>query len=366
MPGEGRSLVVVDADDTLWSTQPLYDSARAECRHLVEGVGISGDAWDSTQRAIDSRNLITMGLSKERFPKSCVEAYRQLAGSNAQSALADEISRAAEQVFLDGAYVSQGTAEALSTLGEDNRLVLLTQGDAEVQLDRLAKSRLGGLFADVVVVDRKSREAFEYILRHDGRPAALCWSVGNNLDVDILPARGLGMQTIWFKGLLDTQPWSPTSVERTIAPRGVLSANSMSEVQETIESHSISQMNAIRIKELASSVRPAWSAETSASEDWTPERPSLGQCAVTSLIVQDALGGELLRTTVGGVSHYWNRLADDTEVDLTSDQFDVFEFGSEPQVRDRDYVLSFPVTKARYNRLQQTLATPEGAELSYF
>ena len=77
---------MMDADDTLWSTQPLYDSARVECRRLVEQAGFSGDEWNSLQRKISSRNLITMGLSKKRFPKSCVEAYQQLAGDNAQPA----------------------------------------------------------------------------------------------------------------------------------------------------------------------------------------------------------------------------------------------------------------------------------------
>lgn len=243
-------------------------------------------------------------------------------------------------------------------------MVLLTQGDAEVQLKRLAASGLSEWFSEVIVVDRKSREAFEYVVRHDGRPAALCWAVGNNLDIDILPARGIGMQTIWFKGFINTRPWSPISVETEVTPRGVICADSVSEAREAIEAHSISQPNAIRIKELASAIRPARSAETSADEAWTLERPSLGQCAVTSLIVQDSLRGELLRSSVGGISHYWNRLPDGTEVDLTRDQFDFFELDSEPQVRDRDYVLSFPVTKARYDRLRQTLEMSQEVELS--
>jgi hypothetical protein len=101
-------------------------------------------------------------------------------------------------------------------------------------------------------------------------------------------------------------------------------------------------------------LRQAWTATTSASTDWTPERPSVGQCAVTALIVQDELGGVLLRTINANVSHYWNRLPDGSELDLTRDQFDVWEPG-EIVERDREYVLSFPETRRRYEELRSAV-----------
>ncbi len=69
---------------------------------------------------------------------------------------------------------------------------------------------------------------------------------------------------------------------------------------------------------LGAPVRKAWCAQTSADPDnWTPENPAWGQCAVTALVIQDLCGGELLRTTVGGISHYLNELEDGRWVDLT-------------------------------------------------
>ncbi|WP_432825125.1 YunG family protein [Dactylosporangium sp. CA-092794] len=60
--------------------------------------------------------------------------------------------------------------------------------------------------------------------------------------------------------------------------------------------------------------------------DWHPGNPSRGQCGPTALVVREVLGGELLhgRVTAGGEPaghHYWNRLPDGTELDLTRDQF---------------------------------------------
>lgn len=71
-------------------------------------------------------------------------------------------------------------------------------------------------------------------------------------------------------------------------------------------------------------IRKAWCAETSSADDYDGSIPSDGQCAVTALVVQDWLGGELIRAEVqgaGGASHYWNLIPDMGEIDLTRDQF---------------------------------------------
>jgi hypothetical protein len=113
-------------------------------------------------------------------------------------------------------------------------------------------------------------------------------------------------------------------------------------------------LNRHRIGPLAEAIREAWSAETSVDERWHGERPSLGQCAVTALVIQDYLGGDLLRADVGGVSHYWNRLPGGAEIDLTRDQFTQFS-PRQVETRSRDHVLSFPDTTKRYRLLRERI-----------
>jgi hypothetical protein len=91
-------------------------------------------------------------------------------------------------------------------------------------------------------------------------------------------------------------------------------------------------------------IRASWSQETCDPVDlaaWSPETPARGQCAVTALIVQDLLGGDLLLAEVlyadgsrQGV-HYWNRLPDGTELDLTREQFTASETVQAPDVVPR-------------------------------
>jgi hypothetical protein len=75
-------------------------------------------------------------------------------------------------------------------------------------------------------------------------------------------------------------------------------------------------------------------------QDWHAGNAARGQCGVTALIIQDLLGGELILGEVfaGDAKvgyHYWNRLADGREVDLTADQFHPQEVVVGGQVQQR-------------------------------
>jgi hypothetical protein len=82
--------------------------------------------------------------------------------------------------------------------------------------------------------------------------------------------------------------------------------------------------------EVAAAMPQAWCLETCDPADvehWTPDNPSRGQCGPTALVVNDALGGDLLVAEVLWADgsqqgwHYWNLLADGNEIDLTREQF---------------------------------------------
>jgi len=79
--------------------------------------------------------------------------------------------------------------------------------------------------------------------------------------------------------------------------------------------------------ELRKKISECWSAETSYyDKSWFEQNEvqitkSKGQCYETALLVRDLLGGDILTGKVNGESHYWNRLPDGTELDLTSDQY---------------------------------------------
>ena len=106
-----------------------------------------------------------------------------------------------------------------------------------------------------------------------------------------------------------------------------------------------------------------WTAETSSSPYWLPENPSQGQCVPTSLIIQDHIGGEIMRGTVhlesGRTdSHYWN-LVGDKHLDVTAYQYGPYVTQvtlKEPLlVPVRDYVLGNADTNRRYELLKKKI-----------
>lgn len=95
-----------------------------------------------------------------------------------------------------------------------------------------------------------------------------------------------------------------------------------------------------------------WDMHTSNDrKKWRASVPAYGQCAVTSLLVQDHFGGKLVRGEFEGGSHYWNRLPDGTEIDLTASQFETIPDFKNVAFRSRKYVLSYPDTVVRYRLL---------------
>lgn len=114
---------------------------------------------------------------------------------------------------------------------------------------------------------------------------------------------------------------------------------------------------AVTLAALEVALRASWSPATAAAGYGSGEsgHSGAGQCAVTALVIQDVLGGDILRALVGDGSHYWNRLPDGTEVDLTREQFALFS-PEDVQIRTREEVLASPDTALRYEVLASRVA----------
>ena len=100
----------------------------------------------------------------------------------------------------------------------------------------------------------------------------------------------------------------------------------------------------VALERLYAAIREAWALDTCDpvdADDWSSANPSRGQCGATALTIHDLLGGDLLIAEVvrsdgsrQGV-HYWNRLPDGTEIDLTRQQFADTEVIQPPRILRR-------------------------------
>jgi hypothetical protein len=113
----------------------------------------------------------------------------------------------------------------------------------------------------------------------------------------------------------------------------------------------------VTLDTLKAALERSWTRQTSANPvGWSEENPAYGQCAVTALVVNDFLGGRLVRVEATSheekVSHYFNELQNGQRVDLTLAQFPAGTHFSQPEYRERDYVMSYAPTAERYRHLR--------------
>lgn len=120
------------------------------------------------------------------------------------------------------------------------------------------------------------------------------------------------------------------------------------------------------LEELEYILRLLAQADTSSdSERWKPIGPFWGHGDVVALLVHDYFGGDLMSAPLHQLpefasigKHYWNRLPDGQEVDLTHRQFSrdiLAELKPLAERRYRNYVLHCPETKTRFELLRQRL-----------
>jgi len=222
----GARLAVFDGDDTLWWTEPLYDEARRAAGRFVAGAGVDPEAWDRLERRLDVENVARLGFSQERFPASCVEAYRALA-SPPSLAVEVAVHRAASAVFGCTAPPAPGARAVLEALAGSHHLVLLTKGDAEVQQRRVRASGLDDLLPTVEVVVEKGRGHFAELLQRFGASPEASWSIGNSWRSDIEPALAVGMRAVW----IDAPVWEyERHAPRAVEHPGLIVAHTLGEV----------------------------------------------------------------------------------------------------------------------------------------
>jgi hypothetical protein len=115
---------------------------------------------------------------------------------------------------------------------------------------------------------------------------------------------------------------------------------------------------------LETALKKSWTRQTSSDpRNWSSDNPAWGQCAVTALIVNDYLGGEIVWARAAlpdgrELSHYFNKILG-FEDDLTRFQFPAGTIlpkgvpNSNGYPSTRDYMLSYAKTQTRYEILKR-------------
>lgn len=78
------------------------------------------------------------------------------------------------------------------------------------------------------------------------------------------------------------------------------------------------EINIIKIERIKNALSNSWSLKSSSK--WSKDEPSTGQCGVTTLVVNDILGGEIRKTKLPDGGHFYNFI-NNKRYDFTASQF---------------------------------------------
>lgn len=185
------SLICLDADDTLWHNETFFRRTFGRIAELLSPFAPP----DEVQRRLDDiehRNLAVYGYGAKGFILSILETASELAGNELPAATVGQILALGREMLAHPIELLPGVEEALRTLSERARLVLITKGDLHHQEAKLAASGLGAYFTGVEIVSDKRADTYRRIFTRYGADPAEAVMAGNSMRSDILPALEAG------------------------------------------------------------------------------------------------------------------------------------------------------------------------------
>jgi putative hydrolase of the HAD superfamily len=193
-----RQTLLVDADDTLWENNVLFEQAIAEFVARMEPLGYSPAYVRRILNEIERRNIRQHGYGVGSFRRSLEETYRRLSGEMARSDEWAWIRERARELERMPPRVLDGVPETLSFLARRHRLILFTKGEPAEQAAKIERSGLVSYFEAVEIAAEKDAPSYEHVVHRYKIVKLNAWMVGNSPRSDVNPAMEAGLNAVFI------------------------------------------------------------------------------------------------------------------------------------------------------------------------
>ncbi len=193
MAGGGQFEVIgFDADDTLWRNEDSFQAAELMFAEIVAPYSPEGIAVLDVLHATEADNIPISGYGVKAFALSMIQAAVTATGGRVPASVIGSLVDHAHQMLMHPVELLDGVPETLSTVGQTNRLVLITKGDLVHQTRKVRTSGLEHHFEHIKVVLDKDVASYRGVLAEWDIDPSTFLMVGNSLRSDILPIVELG------------------------------------------------------------------------------------------------------------------------------------------------------------------------------
>ena len=183
--------VGLDADDTLWHNENIFEKVHERYRALLARYHDAATV-DRTLFATEMRNLERYGYGVKGFMLSSIETAIQLSAGKISAEEIQQLIALGQDMLAHPVDLLDGVVETLSALSGHHRLLVITKGDLRDQERKLARSGLAAHFRHVEILSEKDTSSYAAIFRRHAIDPQRFLMVGNSLKSDILPVLALG------------------------------------------------------------------------------------------------------------------------------------------------------------------------------
>lgn len=183
----GLTTIGFDADDTLWHNERFYQMTQRRFSELLADYA-DGDRLAERLLEAERRNLDRYGFGIKGFTLTMIETALEVTEERVPASVIRRIIDAGREMLEHPIELLPHAREAVESLAEGYRILLITKGDLLDQERKLAQSGLGDLFDGVEIVSNKTAEVYAEIFERLADGAERSMMVGNSLKSDVVPA----------------------------------------------------------------------------------------------------------------------------------------------------------------------------------
>ena len=192
-PGQ---VLLIDADDTLWENNIYFEEAIARFIAYLDHRQHSSEQVREHLNRAERATIAAHGYGLKSFRASLTRCLEDLLTTKAS---AEQHRRIAEFVSHIGDHALEllpNVADTVRTLAERHTLMLITKGDREEQLYKLAQSGLERLFKAAEVLPEKHEAAYRDLTARYAVSRDRTWMIGNSPKSDVNPALAAGLNAV--------------------------------------------------------------------------------------------------------------------------------------------------------------------------
>ncbi len=177
--------IAFDADDTLWHNERFFQLTQtyfaelladhAERDHLMERL-----------LAAEKRNIQHYGYGIKGFTLSMIETAIEVTEDRVPARVIRQLVEAGQEMLAHPIELLPHAREAIETVAETHRVLLITKGDLIDQERKLAQSGLGELFDGVEIVSEKTAATYSTIFAQHGDGPEASMMIGNSMRSDVV------------------------------------------------------------------------------------------------------------------------------------------------------------------------------------